>query len=136
MSNLRFNLFGKFTVHRDGRLVKGLDASKEQELLCYLLVVRDRCHARETLASLLWGDVSTGKSKKYLRQALWHVQSMLEEGDTTHQILLVGHDWVQFNVKSDPWLDLALFERAWGYARQGDPLNRRILIHPDVRQWV
>lgn len=116
MSNLRFNLFGKFTVQRDGRLVKRLDASKEQELLCYLLVVRDRCHARETLASLLWGDVSTGKSKKYLRQALWRVQSMLEEGDVTHQILLVGHDWVQFNVKSDPWLDLALFERAFAAA--------------------
>jgi DNA-binding SARP family transcriptional activator len=117
MSNLRFQLFGKFTVQRDALLVKGLDASKEQELLCYLLVVRDRCHAREMLASLLWGDVSTGKSKKYLRQALWHVQTVLEAGNVApQQILLVGHDWVQLNSQSDVWLDLALFEQAFAAA--------------------
>jgi len=113
MPGLRFQLFGKFTVQCDGRLLRGLYASKEQELLCYLLVVRDRRHAREMLASLLWGDVSTDKSKKYLRQALWHVQSVLEAADVPHQpVLVVEHDWVELNPQSDFWVDLALFEQA------------------------
>ena len=114
MATLRFQLFGKFSVHRGAQLLKGLDAGKDQELLSYLLVRRDRCHPRETLASLLWGDTSTERSKKYLRQALWHVQAALEDGepDGVH-VLLVGHDWIQLNVQSELWLDVALFERAF-----------------------
>ena len=111
MAELRFQLFGKFTAERDGQLLKGLDASKDQELLCYLLVAGDRRHARETLASLLWGDVSTVRSKKYLRQALWHLQSVADD-----QVLLVGHDWVQLNLESDFWVDVAFLEQAFAAA--------------------
>jgi DNA-binding SARP family transcriptional activator len=115
MSTLRFHLFGKFSVERDAQSVKGLDASKEQELLSYLLVRRNRCHPRETLANLLWGDSSTEKSKKYLRQALWHVQGALEP-DRSHsqQVLLVEHDWVRLNLRSEAWLDVAILEQARG----------------------
>jgi DNA-binding SARP family transcriptional activator len=114
MSTLRCHLFGKFRVQQGAQLVKGLDASKEQELLCYLLVRRERCHPREALASLLWGDTSTVRSKKYLRQALWHLQAALEEAEIrSEQVLLVEHDWVQFNLQSELWLDVALFERAF-----------------------
>lgn len=114
MSTLQVQLFGKFNVQRGTQLVKGLDASKEQELLGYLLVRRDRYHSREALASLLWGDTSTEKSRKYLRQALWHVQAALEvAGITNQQVLLVEHDWVQVNLQNGIWLDVALFERAF-----------------------
>jgi DNA-binding SARP family transcriptional activator len=114
MATLKFHLFGKFTVLRDAQLVKGLDASKEQELLCYLLVRRDQCHPREALASLLWGNTSTEKSKKYLRQALWHVQAALEETEfANQQVLVVERDWVQLNLRSGVWLDVALFEQAF-----------------------
>lgn len=121
MSTLRFQLFGKFSVQRDALSVKGLDASKEQELLCYLLVRRDRSHPRETLASLLWGDSSTEKSKKYLRQALWHLQSALEAREIkSPHVLMVEHDWVQLNSQSELWLDVARFEAAFT-ATQGTP---------------
>lgn len=114
MPKRRFQLFGKFTVYRDAALVKGLDGGKEQELLSYLLVRRDRCHPREALAALLWGDTSTEKSRKYLRQALWHVQSVLEDDQTTGPPLLsIGHDWVQLNLQSDVTLDVALLEQAF-----------------------
>ena len=104
MSTLKFRLFGKFNVECDTQSVKGLDSGKEQELLSYLLVRRDRSHPRETLASLLWGDSSTEKSKKYLRQALWHLQSGLEVSDAAApQLLLVEHDWVQLNWQSSLW---------------------------------
>jgi DNA-binding SARP family transcriptional activator len=111
MSGLTFSLFGKFSVQRDSQFLGGLDAAKEQELLSYLLIHRDRPHPRETLASLLWGETSTERSKKYLRQALWHLQNALNCGEQPH-VLSVDHDWVQLNLKSELWLDVAQFEHA------------------------
>lgn len=112
--SLNFRLFGKFSVHRDTQSVTGIESSKEQELLSYLLVRRDRPHSRETLASLLWGESSTERSKKYLRQALWHLQAGLETHELAGpQILLVEHDWVQLNLQSELWLDVAVFEHAF-----------------------
>ncbi len=119
--SIQFRLFGKFSVQRDTQSVRGLDSSKEQELLSYLLVRRDRPHSRETLASLLWGDSSTERSKKYLRQALWHLQAGLETHELpAPQVLLVEHDWVQLNLQSELWLDVAVFEQAFA-ATQGIP---------------
>jgi DNA-binding SARP family transcriptional activator len=121
MSTLRFQLFGKFSVQQDSQLVRDLDSSKEHELLSYLLVRRDRAHPREKLASLLWGDRSTERSKKYLRQALWHLQTGLERLELTGpQVLLVEHDWVQLNLQSELWLDVAVFEQTFN-AAQGIP---------------
>ncbi|HEX5703531.1 MAG TPA: BTAD domain-containing putative transcriptional regulator [Pyrinomonadaceae bacterium] len=113
MSDLRFQLFGKFTAELDGSPLKGLDASKEQELLSYLLVARGRRHSRESLASLLWGEVPTSKSKKYLRQALWHVKTALESnGSPQEPVLIVSRDWVQLNSQFEWWVDVDPFEQA------------------------
>jgi len=118
MATLRFRLFGRFSIQRDDELIKGFDAGKDQELLSYLLIRRDRSHPRETLASLLWGDTSTEKSKKYLRQALWHLHAALETGEPAcPQALLVGHDWIQVNLVSGIWLDVASFEEAFAIAK-------------------
>ncbi|HKO99558.1 MAG TPA: BTAD domain-containing putative transcriptional regulator [Pyrinomonadaceae bacterium] len=115
MPHLQVRLFGKFRLHVDSQLTKGLDASKEQELLSYLLIHRDRHHSREALAALLWGDTSTDKSKKYLRQALWHLQSVLESGGADEsRTLLVEHDWLRLNSQSHLWSDVGEFERAFG----------------------
>jgi DNA-binding SARP family transcriptional activator len=120
MSKLRIRLFGKFTVERESGSLKGLEANKERELFSYLLIRRNQSHPREALASLLWGETTTEKSKKYLRQALWHVQSALEASEV--EIFEVEHDWVQLNLKSSLWLDVDLFERAHA-ASQGVPGN-------------
>lgn len=115
MSALKFHLFGKFSVRRDERPAPGFDAHKEQELLSYLLLHRERPHSREALAGLLWGDVPTEKSKKYLRQALWHVQAALEApgGEAGGGLLSVEHDWVQLERGAGLWLDVEVFERAF-----------------------
>jgi DNA-binding SARP family transcriptional activator len=117
MSALSINLFGQFSVHTGGQSLEGLDACKVQELLSYLLVHRDRPHTRESLASLLWGETATDKSKKYLRQTLWHLQSALEgHHDGAKEgggLLSAGHDWVRLNAGSALWLDVAVFEGAF-----------------------
>ena len=116
MSGMKVHLFGKFCVSRGEQPVQGFDALKEQELLTYLLINRNRPHSREILAGLLWGDVPTEKSKKYLRQALWHLQAALEaqpRGEGDGAVLSVEHNWVQLNTVSTLWLDVAVFEQAF-----------------------
>jgi DNA-binding SARP family transcriptional activator len=114
-------LFGKFTAHHDAGLLTGLEATKDQELLSYLLIHRDRPHSREALASLLWADTSTEKSKKYLRQALWRLHAALNsDSRNTSDVLMVDHDWLSLNPCSNLWTDVADFERAFA-AAEGIP---------------
>lgn len=113
MSDLNIHLFGKFSVRHDDQPAHGFDAYKEQELLSYLLLQRNRPHSREALAGLLWGDVPTEKSKKYLRQALWHIQAALDARPGGGAVLTVEHDWVQLNACSFLWLDVEVFERTF-----------------------
>ena len=114
MSVFKIHLFGKFSVRRGERgeePAQGFDAHKEQELLSYLLLHRNRPHAREALAGLLWGEVPTEKSKKYLRQALWHIQAALDA--RAGGVLTVEHDWVQLDAGAGVWLDVEVFERTF-----------------------
>jgi DNA-binding SARP family transcriptional activator len=125
MHDLQIHLFGKFSVRHDDRPATGFDAYKEQELLSYLLLHRNRPHSRETLAGLLWGDASTEKSKKYLRQALWHIQAALEARPGGGAVLTVEHDWVQLNAGVALWLDVEMFERTFALVqdRRGADLD-------------
>jgi len=120
MGGLRISLFGKFHVECDQQTLAGLDARKVQEMFCYLLLYRDRPHPRETLASLLWNTTSSAaQSKKYLRQALWKLQTAIDpqaEPTGTH-VLLVDLDRVQLNPDADLWLDVAEFEQAFDLVR-------------------
>jgi len=120
LHNLRIRLFGRFSVLLDERPVSGLDSAKLQELLSYLLVHRNSSHARETLATLLWGETSTTQSKKYLRQALWQLQSALEAGEERGgpRAFNVEPDWVSLNRNGGIWLDLEEFEQAFARARE------------------
>jgi DNA-binding SARP family transcriptional activator len=119
MSLLKIRLFGKFSVHREGRPLKGLDSGRAKELFCYLLLNRDRPQPRETLASLLWEASSSAQAKKYLRQALWQLQNALalptdQEGE---DVLFVEPEWIRINPRADIWLDVAIFEDAFTMVR-------------------
>lgn len=109
--------------------VEGLGVFKVQELLSYLLVHRNRPRPREALAALLWGDMPTEKSRKHLRQALWHVQTALKSRNAAavDQILVVEDHWVQLNARTEIWLDVAVLEETFarlkdkpGWALSGD----------------
>jgi DNA-binding SARP family transcriptional activator len=115
MFSLRIHLFGKFSVECNGEALKGPGSPKVQELLSYLLIHRNRPRPREALATLLWGDTSTDKSKKYLRQALWLLQTALRRHNPAEadQLLLIEDHWVQLNTRSEIWLDVAVLEDAF-----------------------
>lgn len=113
MSGLKIHLFGKFNIESGEQATNGFNVCKVQELFSYLLLYRDRPHSRETLAGLLWGDSTTEKSRKYLRQSLWHLQAALEGGEASPNSLSVEHDWVQLNTHPAMWLDVSAFEEAY-----------------------
>lgn len=114
MSTLRIQLFGKFSIQRDSLEIKSLAPNKLKELLGYLLIRRDQSHPREALASVMWAETSTEKSKKYLRQALWQVQVALgADRSTSPHLLVIEHDWVRLNLPSECWLDVEVFEHAY-----------------------
>ena len=116
MSGLNIHLFGKFSVESNQQVLGNSNACKVQELFSYLLLYRNRPHSRETLAGLLWGNSTTEKSKKYLRQAIWHLQTELDTQEVWHAsdvTLRVEHDWVQIDVGQTVWLDVAILEEAF-----------------------
>lgn len=120
MSKLEIYLFGRFRVQRDGQSLDGLDAGKVQELFSYLLLHRKVTHSRETLASMLWEDCTTAQSKKYLRQALWQLQSVLVDADSHvagDRVVLVSPDYLQVNPQTDLWLDVAVFEQTFSHTQ-------------------
>jgi DNA-binding SARP family transcriptional activator len=119
MSVLRVCLFGRFDVRCGAQGLGGLESHKVQELLSFLLLHRDRPHPREALAELLWGDISTSHSKRYLRKVLWQLQSALDSHIDPPNLptLLVEPDWIQLNPDAHVWLDVALFEEICEYVR-------------------
>jgi DNA-binding SARP family transcriptional activator len=125
MKGLRVRLFGKVVVEWDGRAGPSLSA-KALELLCYLVVHRDRAHTREALAEALWPETSYPQSKKYLRQTLWQLQATLgDHNDGSNGsghapaggLLLLNPGWVRLNPGAGLWLDVQVFEDAWAQCR-------------------
>ena len=115
MSRLNVKLFGKLSIEKDERVLEGFESNKSQELFCYLLLNRHQHHNRETLAGLLWDSNSTSQSKKYLRHALWQLQTILQDdpGSTNPPILLIEPEWIRVNPDADIWIDLVEFEAAY-----------------------
>lgn len=111
----RIHLLGRFRVEYGEEPVEGLGTFKVQELLSYLLLHRNRPRPREALAALLWGDMPTDKSRKHLRQALWHLQTALKSCNaaTVDQILMVEDHWIQLNTRAEIWLDVAVLEETF-----------------------
>lgn len=137
MPPLRLRLFGRFSANDENRSIEGLDASKAQELLCYLLL-HPKAHAREALASVLWADSSTAQSKKYLRQTLWQLQSTLESrlGPLPHRVALVQAEWVRLNPALDLWLDVAVFENAFSLLQTESNVELKLSTAKAVQEAV
>jgi len=132
MPDLSFHLFGKFSALCDSQPLKGLDASKDQQLLSFLLIRRNQHHSREAVASMFWEDQSTERSKKYLRQSLWHLQAALGGPQNGQSNYLLGeHDWLRMNPSERPWSDVEEFEKAFN-AAQG--ISATQLSEPQAKQ--
>jgi predicted ATPase/DNA-binding SARP family transcriptional activator len=99
---LTLRLLGKPQVSLGGAPATGFISAKTQALLFYL-AVSGRPHTRETLASLLWGDMPEVQAGKNLRNALSNLRMLVGP------YLLISRDEVSFNRESSCWLDVEVF---------------------------
>ncbi|MEJ5247519.1 MAG: bacterial transcriptional activator domain-containing protein [Caldilinea sp.] len=125
MDTLTVSLFGRLCCTVNARPVGGLEARKVQELFIYLLLHRTRPCTRESLATVLWGERDEVHAKKYLRQALWQLQSALESACHPHRpLLLVDNEWIGIHPEAPLWLDVEAFESAYATLRaQGNRVS-------------
>lgn len=119
MDTLNIYLFGRFRIKCGGSMLSGLEARKSQELFSYLLLNANRSHPREALADLLWEDGADGRSKKYLRQALWHLRSALDSvgAGGKPDPLLIDSDYIGINPEAELWVDCLMLEKAYAQCR-------------------
>jgi len=120
---LTINLFGRFQICYAEQAITGLQLRGAQELLSYLLLHRDRAYPRETLATLLWKEAEPTQARKYLRQALWQIQTVLRNvlGTAAKQLIMLDTDWVRVNGTDCLSLDVTVFESAFRTC-QGTPV--------------
>jgi DNA-binding SARP family transcriptional activator len=119
VSTLRISLFGGLSLQRGADESLVVEPLKAQELLCFLLLHRERPQPRELLASLLWADLPGERGRQYLRKALWQVQSALgeTEGARPDPILRVGNADIAVNQRADLWVDASSFAEACASTR-------------------
>jgi DNA-binding SARP family transcriptional activator len=117
MTRLKIRLFGQISVQQDEQPLSGL-STKALELLCYLLLHRERGHTREALAGLFWPEAPDSLSKKYLRQAIWRLHSTVAtRAEPAQELLIVRPGWIHVNPEAAWWLDVAAFEQAYDLYR-------------------
>ncbi len=114
MGRVSFQLFGRFSAMYDDLPLEGLQNTKAQELVSYLLLGARHGYHREMLADVLWSHMPTSQPRKYLRQSLWQVQNALRptEGQGSGGVLIVEPDWIRLNANADVWADVTEFASA------------------------
>ncbi len=112
MSLLSVHMLGNLYLRHGDNEITGLDTKKARDLLCYLLIHRQRSHAREALANVFWSNTSTVQSRANLRKTLWQLQSTLNE-QISEELVQVNTGWVQINPNASIWIDVGEVEQAF-----------------------
>lgn len=114
MSTVSISMFGRLTIQPEGDKGACSMPQKAQELLAYLVLHR-RAHPREKLATLLWQQCATERSKAYLRKALWQLREALEPEEEVEDdpLLRADGDWLKVHPQANLWVDVAEFESAF-----------------------
>jgi len=111
-ADLRIRLFGEVSIEQDGQPV-AIPPTKSLELLCYVLLSTESVVTRETLSNVLWPDAPAAASKRYLRQALWRLNSIFHhDGRNGHPLLGLDSGLVRVKSEASLWLDISAFESA------------------------
>jgi DNA-binding SARP family transcriptional activator len=110
---LRIELLGRFRITYGDTPVAGIHA-RQQGLLAYLLLNRQRPHSRHEIADLFWPDSRNGQALTNLRRELHNLRRALPHGDSP---LAVDSESVQWRESSACTCDVLDFEAA---IRRGD----------------
>lgn len=111
---LTVKLLGRLDIRVGRQTITGLPQRRAQELFAYLLLHRNRPYLREALATRLWESIDPAQARKYLRQAIWQLQTLLQSavGAEAKDLLTLDAEWIQLNSVACLALDVAQFEHA------------------------
>ena len=113
MVRLDLSFLNTFAVDLDGQPITQFRSANNQGLLVYLALNSDKPQPRDVLATLFWPEETEKTARHNLRQALYHLRTIL--GDTksgSEPFLRVTRQTVQFNRQSDYRLDAQQFLEA------------------------
>lgn len=113
MCQLNVCVLGQFTAQYQDRSPIRFVSLKEQELLSFLVLRRNRMHARELLAGILWGDTTTDRSKKNLRTELWRLRNDTTPPDGSRSLVTATKEWIRLNPEADIWSDVNVLESTY-----------------------
>ena len=102
MSRLTLSLFGGFEATYEGKNVREFRSNKIRALLAFLAVESGRPHARDSLATLLWPEMSSSDARRNLRNSLSRLRRSLGN-PLKDRLLDIGRQQVQLD---DGYLDL------------------------------
>ncbi|HVY93760.1 MAG TPA: AAA family ATPase [Bryobacteraceae bacterium] len=105
---IHIQLFGNLSVRIDGVPVAGLNTSRIQSLLGYLVLHANTPQPREMLAFMLWPASRESQARTNLRQLLHHLRRALGN----HPSLVVEHLTVEWRADDSCSVDALEFLRA------------------------
>jgi predicted ATPase/DNA-binding SARP family transcriptional activator/Tfp pilus assembly protein PilF len=109
MPRLAISLLGPFQVTQDDQPVTGFETDPARALLAYLAMHAGNSFSREALAALLWPESPASEALHALRQTLNRLRSALGDDGGENSCLQVTRQAIQFDSKSDLWLDVNVF---------------------------
>lgn len=110
-------LFGTLEVERGDRRLPPFPTRTAASLFAYLVLNRERSHARERLVGFFWPDASGSTALKRLRTALWRVRSVVDPDDGDASSVVTGPAGVTFARDVECRIDVAEFEETIDAAR-------------------
>ncbi len=110
MAKLNIRLLGPFQAELDGQILNDFRSDKVRGLLAFLAVESQRRWSRSYLADFFWPDYPEEKAQSNLSNALWNLRSVIGDIKENTEFIIVKKSTLQFNPKSDYWLDVKIFQ--------------------------
>ena len=122
MEKLDIRLLGPIELKRGANSTLGFESNKVRALIAYLVVESGRPHQRRRLAALLWPEMPESSALSNLRYALSNLRKVIGDRSAQPPFLLITPQTIQFNIHSNSWVDVFLFEGYYTLAQE-NPLD-------------
>lgn len=105
-------LFGRPSVTILDRPYHLQENQRSHELFAYVLLHGGKPQHREKLSDRLWGEINEGRSKQYLRKALWQLNNCFRDCEEPPALLAADGQWIQLSPSLELTLDIRELECA------------------------
>jgi DNA-binding SARP family transcriptional activator/predicted ATPase len=116
-ASLSIYLLGVPRVHLNGRSLGIVKSPKLLVTLAYL-VTEPGPHPRDLLAAHLWPDGTSQQAQRNLRQILYRLRKLLDDGDEDHSYVFTDRQTVRLDTDHNVWTDVSTFETLVEQTRQ------------------